>query len=193
MKIPYLLLIGLLLLVPALSHAATVSTLLEWRPEVGDHLFVDVDSNTAYLVHADARYLPFLVATGVRRRVQYLGLDYYAETPLADWVAEDSGTIQPDRVTFGPSGRFYRLYRMYADGKKRTSYGLHSSRDIKKWLEQPNRYKSYGCIVMTEEMLDVIDATVKINGGHLSVTTTYGSQKFLDELAEREAKQSWSF
>ncbi len=180
----------LLACVPTLANAATPIQPSSWQAQQGDEFIVDVDANVGYLLHLDGSYTTFLVATGMRKTVRYLGNTYYAETPLDQWVAK-AKMIQGDKVNFGPSGRFFRLFR---DGVTRTSYGIHSHRDIQKWLGQDARYRSLGCIVVSESILDIIDDTVALNGGQLTVITTYGQQKFLDEVATRiqQQEQSWT-
>ncbi len=166
------------------ASAATVLTPDQWKPEVGDRLIVDVDANMGYLLHEDARYMAFPVATGLRKTIRYMGQTYYAETPLGSWVAKDR-KIQSDRVMFGQTGRFLRLFE---DGTRYTSYGIHSFKYVDTWLASGDRYRSYGCIVVSEELMNIIEATYVINGKTLAVETTYGSQRFLDELALREWK-----
>lgn len=178
-------LLGLCLLsvsMPAMAASAIPQE--QWQPQAGDELYVDVNSNTGYLLHPDGDYLPFILATGVRKTIRYIGRTYFAATPLKSWVAKEE-TVKGDRVTFGDTGRFFRLFD---NGTKSTPYGIHSNRDIDKWLTEADRYKSYGCIVVSEEMINVIEAAFKLNGNELKVTTTYGLQKFLDEVALRETK-----
>lgn len=162
--------------------AASVVSLDQWVPQAGDQLIVDVVSNTGYLVHPDATYLPFLVASGQKRTVHYLGMTYYAATPQRMWVAKDR-KIQPDRVNFGVSGRFLRLF---ADGTKYTAYGIHSYKYIDKWMKEDERYKSLGCVVVTEEIMTIIENTYYLNGNTLQVTTTSGPQKLVDLLSRLE-------
>lgn len=144
---------------------------------------VDVNANTGYLLHADSdEYLPFLVATGMKKTVNYLGMTYNAQTPLKTWVAKQKVT-QPDKVDFGVTGRFFRLYM---NGQTRTSYGIHGYKYFDKWLQEGERYRSFGCIVMSEEMLNIIEKTYALNSNSLLVVTSNGPQTFLDALTVRE-------
>ena len=162
--------------------ASTVLTLREAEWKRGNpQLILDIDSNTGYLLYEDASYFPFLIASGQRRFVHYLGYAYFAATPLGSWSINDE-KIQPDKMTFGPTGRFFRLYE---DGSKHTYYGIHSHKYVAKWLAQGERYKSYGCVIVSDEVLDILEKALDRNGS-ITAITTFGSQKFLDEIAERE-------
>ncbi len=185
MKRAFLILTSALLLAAATAAPTSAATVLmpsEWVPEYGDQLFVDVSANMGYLLHRDARYMPFKVATGLQRTIYYNHTLYYAQTPAAFWVAKDR-VIQLDNVNFGPTRRFFRLYR---NGDTRTAYGIHGHKSIEEWLKSPMRYRSYGCIVVAEETLDIIERTYALNDNSLIVTTMLGSDKFLQELAARE-------
>lgn len=137
-----------------------------WEPMAGDHLVVDVDNNMGYLIHPDGRRLLFPVATGQQNYVSYIGKRYFAATPKQEWVVKEK-SIKGDRITFGKGGRFFR---MYADDQ-RTSYGIHSVSNAKEMMAWDNRYKSMGCTLVTEEILDIIEKTFEINGEELRVKT----------------------
>ncbi len=177
-----LLLSILLLSLPLAVSATGYIPQQQWQPRIVDEFIVDVDSNTGYLLHADGGYMAFPLATGQQRTIHYLGINYFASTPLSSWIAKDE-MIQTDRVDFGITGRFLRLYK---NGSERTAYGIHGYKYFKKWLKDDTRYKSLGCIVVSEDMLDIIEATYRINGNRLNVQTTYGPQKLLDELTAIE-------
>lgn len=173
---------------PAAVSAASVATPDTWVPAKGDMFIVDRQANTGYLLHAHStEYLPFLIATGMKKQVSYLGMNYYAQTPLRTWVARQSVT-QSNRVDFGVTGRFLRLY---INGETRTSYGIHGYKYFDTWLQESDRYRSLGCIVMSERMLDIIEQTYVLNNNSLLVVTTEGPQAVLDALSARE-QGGWS-
>lgn len=91
-----------------------------WQPQAGDIFLVDTKENIGYIVHRDGSYLKFPVITGQKRTVQYIGRTYYAATPNRHWSVE-SMHIKDDKFTFGPTGRFLRLYRQ----GERSPYGIH--------------------------------------------------------------------
>ena len=61
--------------------AATPVALADWQPQAGDTMIVDTAINEGYLVHTDGSFTSFLVATGQRRTISYIGRTYYAATP----------------------------------------------------------------------------------------------------------------
>lgn len=148
-----------------------------WEPKAGDILLVDVRQNTGYLVHADGRALRFPVATGRREYVSYIGRYYKAETPIRSWTAQQK-QIKGDRRTFGVNGRFLRLFR---DGES-SPYGIHSYFKIADWMQEDERYFSMGCIVVTEQMMDVIERTFDVNEGNMKVVTANDAQAALESL-----------
>ena len=180
----FLLIAGILLCQwnPLPASAAIVETAENWQPRQGDIFVADLTANIGYLIHADATYLPFLIASGQQRYVYYLGQRYFAATPRKTWVAKEQ-KIQPDRINFGASGRFLRLFD---EGTEYTSYGIHSYKYISRWLSAPNRYKSLGCIVVTEDIMDILAETFALNGKELLVITTDGPNRLFQELTSRE-------
>jgi hypothetical protein len=178
-----LVIIGFLALgIAAPAHAAVVETQEQWKPRVGDVVVADITSNTIYLVHPDAHYYPSLMASGLQKDINYLGEKYYAQTPVAHWTVKQR-MYQIDKTDFGQTGLFLRLYR---DGVTKTAYGIHSHKNIAAWLKSPERYKSYGCIVVTESVLALIDQTYKMNGNSLEVYTTNGPDKLIELLQHGE-------
>lgn len=162
--------IGVSILAIVFSLFATTSkvarSITVWQPEKGDILEIDVATNTGRLVHvSDGFSITFPVATGQKRWVYYIGRYYYAATPEQNWEVK-SLDIQPDRFTFGPEGKFLRLFK---NGETRTSYGIHSHKYIDNMLAQDVRYKSMGCILVSEEMMDVLEETYNANGETLEV------------------------
>ncbi len=154
-----------------------------WKPAAGDTFVVDVGTNMGYLVHDNGDRLAFPVATGRREYVHYIGRYYKADTPIRTWTAEQR-QIKGDRRTFGVSGRFLRLFR----GTEGSPYGIHSYYKVKDWMQEDERYFSMGCIVVTEEMMDVIEKTFDVNDKNLTVITTDDSQKSLEDIVAKESK-----
>lgn len=142
----------------------------EWQPTEGDSFLVDTDRNVGYLLHLDGGYTTFPVATGQRRTVRYIGRTYNATTPTASWQAL-SEEKKGDRITFGKLGRFLRLYNTEDGAPERTLYGIHSHASIEKMLASADRYRSMGCILVSESVLDRMIETFRINDGVLTVRT----------------------
>lgn len=142
--------------------------LSDWTPEVGDHLMVDTGSNSGYLLRADnSVYTEFPVITGQRRVVRYIGRTYDATTPNQHWTVQ-SRHIKGDHTTFGPSGRFLRLYK---DGTEYTSYGIHEHLSEERMFGEADRYQSMGCIIVQGAVLDLIEKTYFLHGASLDVVT----------------------
>ena len=154
--------------------AAYQVSLATWEPAVGDRIVVDTKDNEGYLIHTDGRYVNFPVITGQRRWVYYIGRSYNAATPNWNWVVK-SEDIKGDRITFGPTGRFLRLYK---DGEDNTAYGFHehASEEIMFALEK--RFQSMGCIIVRTAMMDILEETYEINGeSGIQVRTRYGVEE----------------
>jgi L,D-transpeptidase catalytic domain len=147
-------------------------SLLEARK--GTRFVVDTKENMGYLMHADGSFASFRVATGKNEDVRYLGMKYKASTPEDTWTVK-SRHVQPDRVTFGKNGRFLRLYR---NGTEYTHYGIHGYAYLDEILEKPaeERYFSMGCVLVTPEVLKILEKIYELNGNQLEVTTIYGLQ-----------------
>lgn len=147
------------------------NNLKEWTPMPGDMFEVNVETNMGRLVHENGESVEFEVVTGVRRVVSYIGLRYFAATPAQNWVVR-STEIKRDRWTFGKSGRFIRLYKVDSDGNEvSTSYGIHPFLNEDSMFKVPGRYGSMGCIILRESLEDLIQKTIKVNGGSMSVRT----------------------
>lgn len=145
--------------------------LSDWTPEPGDHLMVDTESNNGYLLREDnSHFTEFPVITGQKRVVHYIGMTYNAATPDGNWVMK-SRHIKGDHITYGPTGRFLRLYK---DGTEYTHYGIHEHRSETRMFGEKSRYQSMGCIIVQSEVLDVIEATYEMNGEMMDVVTKKG-------------------
>ena len=147
--------------------------LAQWNAQLGDAFVVDSKENMGYLVHPDGGYTSFPVNTGQRRVVRYIGRVYNATTPTGHWFAL-SHEIKGDRITFGKSGRFVRLFKNDEDGVSYTPYGIHSHAYAEKMLLSDDRFRSMGCIIVSESVLDTIIATFDLNEKKMNVVTVYG-------------------
>lgn len=166
---------------PLLVHV----TQENWRPQTGDTLFVDTKENEGYLIHSNGQFTVFPVVTGQRRNVYYIGRYYDATTPTWQWSVK-SQHIKGDRVTFGETGKFLRLYK---NGEERTAYGIHGHRDSAAMLVEEDRYRSMGCIIVSEEILNAIERTYELSNGNLTVITQYGiPDNFVLSVLEKEKK-----
>lgn len=141
----------------------------QWVPAAGDRVMVDTLENVGYLVREDGAYTTFPVLTGQKRVVHYIGRTYNAATPNKEWTAQ-SVDVKGRSMTFGETGTFVRLYD---DGEK-TPYGIHSHLTFQKMLDEGNRYRSMGCVLVSEDVLKLIVKTFELNGGGLAVTTAQG-------------------
>ena len=143
-----------------------------FEPSEGDYMIADPDKGIGYLINDKARkYASFDLLSGQKRYVSYIGRYYYAATPLRDWVVK-SKEIKGDRVTFAASGRFLRLY---VDGKG-TPYGIHGYKYFETTVAKNIKYISYGCLLVGDEVLDVIIKSFEANGGEFKVKTTTDEQ-----------------
>jgi len=158
---------------PFLSAPAPLPvTLTEWQVEVGDRIVVDTKANEGYLIHSDGRFTEFSVATGQRRFVCYIGRCYNAATPERHWQVQ-SKDIKGDHLTFGPSGRFLRLYR----GDEETAYGFHEYGYEDRMFDDQPRFKSMGCIIVKQAVMDILDQTFSMNEGTIDVITKFGVEE----------------
>lgn len=141
----------------------------EWQAQPGDRIVVDTKANEGYLIHQDGRALSFPVATGQRRYVCYIGRCYNATTPERTWQIQKKD-IKGDHITFGPSGRFLRLF--YKD--ESTAYGFHEYGFEDRMFDDQPRFKSMGCIIVKKDMMDILDKTFAVNEGNVNVVTKFG-------------------
>lgn len=150
-----------------LASSVSVET---WQPEIGDMFVVDTQANQGYIVHRDGVFITFPVVTGKRAVVRYIGRTYKATTPEAAWVVKSRHT-KGDRTTFGVTGSFLRLYR---NGDESTPYGIHGHRYSERMLSQEERFESMGCVIVSEDVLNILEATYEFNHQSLIVLTSYG-------------------
>lgn len=142
----------------------------DWQIEAGDKVLVDTLNNEGYIFHEDGRYMNFEVVTGQKRYVYYIGRSYYAATPNWNWSV-NSMDIKGDRLTFGPSGRFLRLFK---DGDDRTAYGFHEyGQEEEIFTGMDTRFRSMGCIIVRVPIMDLLVNTFEQNGS-IDVITQNG-------------------
>lgn len=149
-----------------------------WRAHAGDRIVIDTKETIGYIIHPDGMTLEFPVATGQRRGVCYIGRCYNATTPERVWQIREKN-IKGDRITFGPSGRFLRLF--YKDAS--TPYGFHEYGYEERMFDDSPRFKSMGCIIVRSGIMDILDQTFAVNEGAVDVVTAYG--------AEEELRAAW--
>jgi hypothetical protein len=147
----------------------------------GIRFVVDTKENIGYIVNAFGDYAKVPVGSGQNKMVHYMRRTYKATTPAAKWTAT-SFHIQRDRITFGPDGEFLRLYR---NGTEYTSYGIHATANIEEILASDDRYRSMGCVLVGEEVLDYLIDAYRKNGNNLDVVTVYG----LEEVAAQNGSR----
>jgi hypothetical protein len=153
----------------------------EWLPEAGDVFIADTDKNIGYLVHPDGIQTSFPIVTGQRSVVRYIGRVYNARTPARAWTVL-STDIKGDRTTFGKDGTFLRLTHNKTD--EDTPYGIHSHRSAEKMLADDYRYRSMGCIIVSDEILAILESTFEMSGNRLPVLTVNGLSKDIASLRE---------
>lgn len=148
--------------------AKDVTTSVEtWEPAEGDFFEVNVENNMGRLYHRTGEALEFQVVTGQRRIMWYRGVKYFGGTPATHWVTKELN-IKWDRVTYGKTGRFFRLYDQ---GTQYTAYGIHGFGREDSMFKVAGRYGSLGCIIVREQILNLIQKTFDLNGKSLSVRT----------------------
>lgn len=139
-----------------------------FKPSYGDYFVVDLENGMGYLVNdAEKNFTFFPLLTGQKRNVCYIGSCYYAATPEKIWTAEEEN-IQSDRITFDESGKFLRLF----DGEKSTHYGIHGHAYFETMIEKDNKFQSMGCILVSDDALNVIEESFVANVDKLKVITT---------------------
>ena len=147
----------------------------EWVAAKGDRFIVDTRENVGYIVHEDGSFTHMRVGSGRNEVVRYIGRTYLASTPSSRWTVK-SKHIQGDKITFGPSGRFLRLYK---NGTDYTAYGIHATANIDYLLAEDDRYKSFGCVLVDDDVMDVLYKTYELNNNSLEVVTIHGLESIL--------------
>lgn len=164
------LLFGFVAATSPVGTTAQAIPLDQWIPQQSDRFIADTEANQGYIVHTDGSYTTFKIGSGQQKTVRYIGKTYNAATPADTWTVK-STTIQRDRGTFGKSGLFLRLY---INDTYDTNYGIHSTGNIDDILADTDRYKSMGCILVSDEVLEILAQTYSLNDGRLEVATVKG-------------------
>jgi hypothetical protein len=157
-----------------------------WVPVAGDRVIVDTLENVGYVVRENGDFTSFPVLTGQRRVVRYIGRTYNAATPEARWTVK-SVDVKGRSMTFGETGTFMRLY----DEDGQTAYGIHSHLTFQKMLDEGNRYRSMGCVLVSEDILKLLVETYGLNGNTLDVVTTHGGVELPEAKPDVSVKPSW--
>jgi len=145
----------------------------EFQPSEGDYLTVYIPTGTAYLANDTTKiYAQFPILSGQPKNVYYIGRYYFAATPEQEWEIKSMDT-KKDHVTFGKTGRFFRLY----EGDDGTPYGIHGYKYAQKLIEAGKIYASMGCVIVPENVLDIIDASYKADNKDMKVITTSDIEK----------------
>ncbi len=139
-----------------------------WVPKAKDRLIVDIRNNRGYLIGLDGFYTSFPVGTGQRRTVRYIGKVYNAATPRARWTIQSLEYKQGDRATYGNTGRFFRLNH---EQWGRTQYGIHATSNIEEILAKDNRYASMGCILVSDDILTILEQSLALHDSGMQVIT----------------------
>lgn len=136
--------------------------------EPGVYLVADVDNGIGYLINPNnGTITSFLLMSGQQKFVWYAGRGYYAATPKQTWYVKQKN-IQRDRITFGPSGEFLRLFH----NGNRTLYGIHGYKYFEQEMKKGTKYLSMGCLLVSDRDLDFIEEAYIANGHELKVITT---------------------
>ena len=88
-------------------------------------------------------------------------------TPETDWVVKEKN-IQPNRVIFGETGEFLRMYK---NGDIRTGYGIHNYKFFEYEIENGRKFLSLGCILVSAEVHDMIEESFLANDSALEMKT----------------------
>ncbi len=160
---------------------------MSWMPKKGDYITVDLENSQGYIFREDqSDYFSFPVVTGQKRNVYYIGKYYYAATPAKEWYIR-SKNIQSDRITYAQSGEFLRLYHQ----GERTHYGFHGHRDAEVMMtDDLGRFRSMGCVIVRDDILDLLEEEYLVNDQNLKVVTT---RTEVDLPKRRLASTIWPF
>lgn len=132
----------------------------KFEPSEGDYFLVDIDDALGYLVNDDKKtYTVFPIMSGGRG----------TPTPRQEWYVKEKN-IQSNRIFFGETGEFLRMYSN--DGNTRTGYGIHNYAYFEEEIEKGTKYLSWGCIMVSAEMEDIIEESYLANGENMYMVTT---------------------
>lgn len=170
-------LFSLLVLVfaPFISLMATATSkgggyvgITRFQPSKGDYVLADTKYNVGYIFNdVTGFFTSFPILSGQKRKVCYGGSCYHAATPERTWYVKEKN-IQTDRYTFGETGEFLRLYYK----GDHTKYGIHGVQYFEDMVNSDNRYRSMGCILVADDVLDLIEESYLANENNLKVVST---------------------
>ncbi len=157
-----------------------------WEAQAGDRVLVDTENSLIYLLHENGEFITLNGLTGQHRNVCYIGRCYFAATPTGAWTVKE--VEKKGRSTTFGDGRFLRLYQADGDGGDdgygKTAYGFHSHAQFaamlkdkleKKGYDKEGKgWRSYGCILLSEEDLSLVVASFDANGGSLAIESGPG-------------------
>lgn len=145
-----------------------VVTLSTFEAGSGDYMVADIERSVGYLVSTEHHeIMPFVLLSGQKRFKGRFGGVTYEGTPEIDWVVRQMD-VKGDRVTFGDTGRFFRMF----DGESRTAYGIHSHKYFQYMSDSDNYFRSLGCLLVSDDVLDVIQKSFEANDNILNLKTT---------------------
>lgn len=131
----------------------------EYIPAKGDYFLVDIEKAVGYLLNDIGQtYTSFPIMTGSKR----------TPTPEKDWVVLQKN-IQPNRVVFAESGEFFRMF--LDEGKTFTHYGIHGYGFFEEEIEKGTKFLSLGCVLVADDVLDLIEESYLANGESLNIST----------------------
>ncbi len=131
----------------------------DFEPSEGDRFLVDINNALGYLINYENKsYTVFPIMTGAGR----------TPTPEKEWVILEEN-IQPNRIIFAESGEFFR---MYANGETRTGYGVHGYAYFAEEMVKGTKFLSLGCVLVADNVLDLIEESFIANGNTLQMRTT---------------------
>jgi len=130
----------------------------EYIASEGDYFLVDVSAGIGYLMNDNTRYFTgFPVMTGGKR----------TPTPYKEWVVLQKD-IKSNHIFYSASGEFFR---MFENGTKRTGYGIHGYAYFDKEVLNGRKFLSWGCIMVADDVLDLLEESYIANGNTLKVST----------------------
>ncbi len=138
----------------------------DYQPSEGDYFLVDIEDAVGYLANDERRvYTSFPIMTGALR----------TPTPEKDWVVKEKN-IQRNRVVFAESGEFFRMF--LDGGETFTHYGIHGYGFFEEEIARGTKYLSLGCVLVADDVLDMIEESYMENGESLRVSTREGVKDF---------------
>lgn len=146
----------------------------EFQASFGDYLMINLDDGVGYLANNDSmKYAQFPLLSGQRKYVYYIGRYYNAATPEQTWEIK-SKDIKRDKITFSKTGEFLRLYK---EGDP-TPYGIHSHKYFQNMLNKGDKFRSMGCILVADDILDIIEKSYLAGDKDLMVITAKDESNF---------------